>query len=352
VLVTGCYGERDAAGRDEQQGQGTPGPAVPVSNARQPGVDSPVPRQRFLGIQVFDLHSGVDDAADALDALGRAVTALGTDHQLTTTVAVGPRVVRATCGAETVGAVDLPVFAGEQVADGDRGGDLFVQVCADLQRTVRSAEAGLAAALAEWATPRWSDEGFRGEADGRGVRNILGFYDGVAVPTSAADLDSDVWTDDTDGLADATVVVVRRLRIDTARFRRLDVAAQEAVFGRHKRSGSPLSGGSIDDDVDLQAKSESGVYDIPVSAHVRRAHPFTGGAERLMLRRSYSYDHGAGDRGLLFVSFQRELAMFVDTQRAMDDGDALMSYATATGSGTWLVLPWDRTTPLGSVLRT
>jgi deferrochelatase/peroxidase EfeB len=70
-----------------------------------------------------------------------------------------------------------------------------------------------------------------------------------------------------------------------------------------------------------------------------------------MLRRGYSYANSDADKGLLFVSFQRELRTFVQTQRRLDEGDALMAFATATASGTFLVLPgFSAERPLGADL--
>lgn len=70
-------------------------------------------------------------------------------------------------------------------------------------------------------------------------------------------------------------------------FHRLPVAGQEAVIGRRRDNAEPLSGGGIDADVDLGAKTARGEYLIPADAHVRVAHPLTSGTG-LMLRRSYS----------------------------------------------------------------
>ena len=104
------------------------------------------------------------------------------------------------------------------------------------------------------------------------------------------------------------------------------------MIGRTKRTGVPLSGGDITTDVNLQAKSGTGVFDIPNDAHVRRAHPLFSGAGRLMLRRGYSYRAAPDDQGLAFICFQRDLQMFVRTQNSMDGGDRLLDFATTTGS--------------------
>jgi dye decolorizing peroxidase len=345
-LVVGAGGCSAGSSTVGQQPQPKPRPAP----RRQPGVADPAPRQRYAALQVLDLAPGTD-ARTLLARLGDRVAALGAPDGLTVTVAVGPAVVRATAGEGVVGATDLPRFATDAIEDDAEGGDLLLQVCADRRPTVRRATAGLVARLGDGVRPRWSAEGYRGEVEGTATRNVLGFHDGVAVPHTPAELDEAVWTDASDGLADATVCVVRRIRLDHRRFGLLPVAEQEAVIGRRRRTGAPLSGGTIDDDVDLQAKSDAGVYDIPVDAHVRRAHPLPSGAGALMLRRGYSYRAGPDDQGLLFVSFQRDLDVFVRTQHSMEGGDRLLEFATTTGSGTFLVLPAAAPgAPLGAAL--
>lgn len=347
VALAGCSDDAPA----------TPGPttssttssAVPATR-RQPGVDAPVPRQRYAALRVLTLTDPTD-AKTLLAELGAVITALPRDDNLTVTVGVGPDVVRAARGDDFVGAEDLPVFASDAIEDDASGGDLLLQVCADRRATALGTAADLLTTLGGRASAAWEVDGYRGEVEGVAARNVLGFFDGVAVPTTAEDLAADVWTDATDGLADATICVVRRIRLDHRRFGLLPVAEQDAVFGRHKRSGAPLSGGGIGADVDLQAKSDDGVFDIPNDAHVRRAHPLFSGAGRLMMRRGYSYRAAPDDQGLAFICFQRELQVFVRTQNSMDGGDRLLDFATTTGSGTFLVLPaWDGASPLGASL--
>ena len=45
------------------------------------------------------------------------------------------------------------------------------------------------------------------------------------------------------------------------------------------------------------------------------------------------------DRGLLFVSFQKQLRTFVATQHRLVEGDAMMRYVTTTASSAFLILP-------------
>lgn len=352
-LALGASGVALAACSDDDPA--APTPSDPTSTTAQPtrrqqGVDAPVPRQRYAAIRVATITDPTE-AETLLTELGTAITALPRTDNLTVTVGVGPEVVKAARGADFIGAEDLPEFASDAIEDDARGGDLLLQVCADRKATVLDVATTLLASLAGRATTAWEIDGYRGEVEGVAARNVLGFFDGIAVPTTPEDLSANVWTDETDGLADATVCVVRRIRLDHRRFGLLPVAEQDAVFGRHKRSGTPLSGGGILADVNLQAKSDDGVFDIANDAHVRRAHPLFSGAGKLMMRRGYSYRAAPDDQGLAFICFQRELQMFVRTQNSMDGGDRLLDFATTTGSGTFLVLPaWTDDDPLGASL--
>jgi dye decolorizing peroxidase len=168
------------------------------------------------------------------------------------------------------------------------------------------------------------------------------------VPRGEAELKRSVWIGE-GRLAGATVCVIRRLRIDTARFRGQPVEAREAIIGRRLGDGAPLSGGGPDDQVDLNAKTPEGEFLVPARSHARGAHPsFTGSG--LMFRRSYSFENGT-ESGLVFISFQNELRIFVATQQRLDEVDDLMKYVTPTASGTFLMLPGFRAQdPLGSGL--
>ncbi|CAN5692781.1 hypothetical protein BH11ACT8_BH11ACT8_28110 [soil metagenome] len=346
-LAAACQSDDEVLHQDGPGGTDTPAPAV---TRRQAGVDTPLPRQRYAVVSVLTL-ADVGAAQATLRRLGEAVLDVAQTDGVTVTVGVGPAVVRSARGAGFVGAEDLATFESDRIEDGARGGDLLLQVCADRKSTTRSVTDDLVTAIGRAARTSWSIDGYRGEVDGVGARNLLGFYDGVAVPTEPAEIDADVWTDESDGLADATICVLRRIRLDHRRFASLPVTEQEAVLGRHKRSGAPLSGGGSTADVDLQARSDDGVFDIANDAHVRRAHPLFSGARKLMMRRGYSYRAAPDDQGLAFICFQRELQMFVRTQNSMDGGDRLLTFATTTGTGSFLVLPmWTRAEPLGATL--
>lgn len=138
------------------------------------------------------------------------------------------------------------------------------------------------------------------------------------------------------------------MELDLTRFAALPVAEQEAVFGRRRASGVPLSGGTPASAPELGAKTPDGRYLVPVDAHVRRANPTAVGVGH-MLRRSYSTDEPAP--GLLFISFQNDLRTFTATLTRMDTSDALLPFTTTTAGASFLILPgFDRQHPLGSTL--
>ncbi len=316
--------------------------------------------QRNLLAVVADLGPGVAPGPLLAD-LGKAVRTLTAGSgagllglpagDLTVTVGVGPRLVR-TAGPALPGAADLPRFSRERITPRARGGDLLLQICADDALLVPLAAAALLDRLGDRVRERWRQSGRRGTevpvAQGlTAPRNLLGFVDGIVGPHTAAEQERDLWLAGPPAVAGGTLAVLRRMELDLPRFAALSVAEQEAVFGRRRASGVPLSGGTAASGPRLGAKTPDGRYLIPVDAHVRRANPTTVGVGH-MLRRSYSMDEPPG---LLFISFQNDLRTFTATLSRMDASDALLPFTTTTASASFLILPgFDRRRPLGSHL--
>lgn len=333
----------------------TPSPVSPTGE-HQAGIARPAAAQPHLLLAVYDLDG---DPAAVLAALGDSILALTSGEHpalagiapgdLTVTVGVGPRLMQL-ARAGGAGTEPLPTYPREEIDERHRGGDLVIQACASDPLVPALALAGMidgATALTE----RWRQRGARGPSvavrEGHSApRNVLGFVDGIAAPVSEDELAESVWIG-AGPLAGASILVVRRMEIDLAAFRRLSIEAQERVVGRERASSAPLSGGTIGDDVDLQAKTPKGSYMIPVDAHVRRAHPRPAGVP-LMLRRSYSMDEPLG---LLFVSYQAELRTFTQTMARMAESDALLDFTRTTAAGVFLALPgFDAQHPLGSTI--
>ncbi|MBW4722351.1 Dyp-type peroxidase [Saccharothrix obliqua] len=337
-----------------------PAPVSPVG-PRQAGVVLPREAQPNLLVLVADVDDGVA-VGPLLAGLGEAVRGLvaGTDARLlglppgdlTVTIGVGPRLVRAVDPA-LPGATDLPPFAHERIEPRARGGDLLVQVCASDAVVPPVVAAALLDRAGAGVRERWRQTGRRGSAVPvksavTAPRNVFGFIDGIVGPHAEAEQERDLWLPGPAPVAGGTIAVIRRMELDLRRFAALPVADQEAVFGRSRSTGAPLSGGTIAADPDLGAKTPDGRYLIPADSHVRRAHSSVVGVGH-MLRRSYSMDEPAP--GLLFISFQNDIRTFTNTLTRMDNSDALLPFTTTTASATFLVLPgFSPERPLGSTL--
>lgn len=325
--------------------------AVQATGEHQSGIASPETPQTFNLTLVSDFSLIADMGFLAtvgerlLDLLDDPGLELG---DLTATVGIGPRVV-AQFDVGLDGSQSLPVFGGDTtLAPASTGGDLLLIVSASDPTTLAPTAEKLLAAV-PGAVERWRQFGFRGPGEKGITRNNFGFHDGIVVPRGDAELAENVWLRGDPRTAGGTIAVVRRLRMDTAAFGQLPVVQQEAIVGRRRSDGAPLSGGELTDEVGLTAKTADGQYVTPAGSHVRAAHPATTGSA-LMLRRGYSYAEGA-ESGLVFTCFQRDLRTFVATQQRIDERDEMMRYVSVTASASFLVLPgFDRDRPLGSTL--
>ena len=344
-FALGRAGEQDASSSSSaDQGTGRPVPAV---GRHQGGVALPTLPQRSCLIAVADFDRTT--LQEALHSLGEAIARV-TDPErplteqtpdgpgdLTVTIGLGPRALAATAHPELAASATLPTFRGDDTLPANRlGGDLLISVNASDQTILEPVLAHLTGGIPGYRL-RWSDYGYRGPADQGVTRNPLGYFDGIIVPRTPADLTADVWIAD-GPLADGTICCIRRFQVHTDDFRILSADEQDRVIGRHRPDGSPLSGGSRFDNVDLDAKADNGDPLVPTHAHARAAHPsYT--ASRLMLRRSYSYRDSDTDHGHLFISHQNDVQAFAKTQLRLDDVDDLMKYVTPTATAAFAILP-------------
>lgn len=342
----------------------------------QAGIARPgTPQQNGLVVSLDftdrDLPGFLSGLPARLAALGDAITRFTSPSDfdplvvpdgpgdLTVTVGLGPEVIGA-IDSTLPGSRSLPLFAGdEMLAPANVGGDLLLGIYSSNPGPLHDVVSGLVAAVGS-VSVRWQQRCFRATGEGTVTRNPFGYHDGIIVPHGADELAENVWIDDK-RLAGATICVIRRLRLNVAGFSAEPTARQDAIIGRTRQSGAPLSGGRAHAEVNLLAKSASGEFLTPARSHARAAHPsFTGSA--LMLRRGYAY---AGDQitgpdgslqtetGLMFICFQRDLETFTKTQFRLDETDDLMAYSTPTASATFVVLPgFDSTNALGSALFT
>jgi deferrochelatase/peroxidase EfeB len=362
------------------------GPTVhPFFGAHQAGVTTPV--QDHLHFAAFDMVEGTDrddlvrllrdwshaaarmsqglqvspsdslggdpeePPADTGEALGLAASGL------TVTIGLGPGLFEregidrfGIAAARPPDLAPLPRFAGDALKPARSDGDLCVQVCADDPQVALHAVRNLARIAFERAATRWSQTGFgrttSTAASRQTPRNLMGFKDGTSnIPAEdQAVLDQHVWVPPASRpgwLAGGTYLVVRKIEMLIEDWDREPLASQQAVFGRLKESGAPLTGGDEFTAPDFEARV-AGVEVIDREAHVRLAHPSNNGGMRI-LRRGYNYADGTNadgglDAGLLFISYQRSPAQFIALQRALAT-DALNDYIRHVGSAIFVVPP-------------
>jgi deferrochelatase/peroxidase EfeB len=383
VAVAGA-GVGGLAGHVADTKQATPAPAdrVPFHGARQAGIATP-PQQR-LAFAAYDVVTTDRAALQELLKTWTAAAAAMTAGQmvpgdsttpaappadtgeavglppanLTITIGFGPSLFDGRfglAGKRPAALADLPHFAKDQLDAGTSNGDLCIQACADDPVVAFHAIRNLARLGRGQVVMRWSQLGF-GKASSTSAaeetpRNLMGFKDGTRNIETADDalMNQHVWVGaDTDQawMRGGSYLVARRIRMKIEAWDRDYLSDQEAVFGRTKVSGAPLTGAKEHDDPDFVAKdAATGEPVIPVDAHVRlAAHENNDGLR--ILRRGYSYtdgmfsDSGELDAGLFFIAFQRDpRTQFVPLQRKLSANDALNEYIEHVGSGLFACPP-------------
>ncbi|MEU1404205.1 iron uptake transporter deferrochelatase/peroxidase subunit [Streptomyces sp. NPDC005728] len=244
----------------------------------------------------------------------------------------------------------LPDFSSDQLDKARSDGDLWVQIGADDALVAFHALRAIQKDAGSAARVRWQMNGFNrtpgATAHPMTARNLMGQLDGTRNPKPAeADFDQRIFvpaSGDPAWMANGSYAVVRRIRMLLDDWEKLSRTAQEAVVGRRKADGAPLSGGSETTPMDLEKTDAKGGYVVPVNAHARITRPDRNGGAA-MLRRPFSYHDGIDtdgtpDAGLLFVCWQADpLRGFVPVQRKLDRGDALSQYIRHEASGLFAV---------------
>lgn len=371
--------------------QNQPDPeTVPFYGARQAGITTPA--QDRLHMAAFDVLTNDRDelirllkdwteAAAAMTA-GREAGATGAVNgpydappedtgeamglsagRLTLTFGFGPTLFEkdgvARFGLEgrrPAALIDLPHFPGDQLQDQRTGGDLVVQACSDDPQVAVHAIRNLSRTAFGRAHIRWSQLGFgRTSSTSRAQqtpRNLFGFKDGTR-NVKAEDttlLDEHVWVAAGAAPAEAwmesgSYLVARRIRMHIEIWDRTSLREQEALIGRTKSEGAPLSGGTEFTDPNFEASGLPNEPLIATDAHVRIAHPAHNNGVH-MLRRGYNFTDGSDglghlDAGLFFIAFVKDpRTHYVPMQRAMARQDTLsVEYLEHTGSGLFAIPP-------------
>jgi deferrochelatase/peroxidase EfeB len=320
---------------------------------------------RGLSEELDALMSGrVPAATDpALPPADSGVLDEVTDPGLMATVSVGASLFDARYGLadrKPRELVTMPFLANDRLDPARSHGDVLLalqgkepDVCVHaLRRVMRRTRSGL---VLKWMQDTFTRPDAIPKVGQTQSRNLLGFKDGTANPDAADDslMNTLVWTSAADTAptaqdrepawtAGGTYQVVRVIRMMVERWDRASLDEQEAIFGRHKVSGAPLSG-QKETDLPEYGEDPDGKV-IPLTAHIRLANPRDQRTkDKVLVRRGMSYSRGvdsAGllDQGLAFVSYQRRLSHFLEAQERLR-GEPLEEYTRPEGGGFFYVLP-------------
>ncbi|HEV7655846.1 MAG TPA: Dyp-type peroxidase [Mycobacteriales bacterium] len=286
-----------------------------------------------------------------------------TDPGLTITVSVGASLFDARYGLadrKPRELVTMPFLANDRLDPARSHGDVLISlqgkepdVCIHaLRQIMRRTRSGL---VLHWLQDTFTRPDAVPKLGQTQSRNLLGFKDGTANPNADDEdlMNTLVWTSTADVAQDATgreptwtvggtYQVVRVIRMLVERWDRAALEEQESIFGRRKVNGAPLSG-KAETDIPDYADDPNGKV-TPMSAHIRLANPRDDRTkDKVLVRRGMSYTRGmdsAGllDQGLAFVSYQRRLTHFLETNDRLK-GEPLEEYIRPEGGGFFYVLP-------------
>jgi deferrochelatase/peroxidase EfeB len=386
-LTAAGFGAAEALDRSGRPQPGSVEAAVPFHGTRQAGIITPA--QDRLHFVSFDVTT--ESRADLIDLLrewtktaarittgaeasaGGAVggpseappadtgEALGLPaSRLTLTIGFGTSLFDKRFGLTAQrpkALVDLPAFPGDELDPARSGGDLAIQACADDPQVAVHAIRNLARIGFGAVAVRWSQLGFgRTSSTTRGQttpRNLFGFKDGTA-NLKAEDgrlLDRQLWAQRADGsdwMHNGSYLVARRIRMHIEVWDRTTLTEQQAIFGRFKGAGSPLtSPDSASHEFDeFEFDTVTGLAEpvIAVDAHTRLAHPDANHGARL-LRRGYNFVDGSDglgrlDAGLFFLAYQRDpRKQFIPIQQNLARSDAMNEYVQHVGSAIFACPP-------------
>jgi deferrochelatase/peroxidase EfeB len=243
---------------------------------------------------------------------------------------------------------DLPALPSDQLRPESTGGDLSLQACADDPQVAYHAIRNLTRMARGTATTRWTVTGFGRASAGpsqKTPRTLLGFKDGTRNIESDADYAKFVWTDGSDQawMNGGSFMVARKIHMNIEVWDTDRVSDQNAVFGRTKVEGAPLTGTHENDTPDFKKTDAAGQPIISPTAHIAlAAHENNGGIK--ILRRSYNFtdgidDVGQIDAGLLFIAYMNDPAHFVTLQTRLGSSDRLNEYISHVGSALFAIPP-------------
>ncbi|MFG3480342.1 Dyp-type peroxidase [Streptomyces sp. NPDC047980] len=208
-----------------------------------------------------------------------------------------------------------PAFAGDLLDPQQTGGDVLIELSGHKAADVRAYGKALIAAVSEWRL-RWQLEGHRPSSrvdDRQGLaRNPFHFTEGFGNPSTEREVTERIVVRGDQGepawAVGGSYQVVRIVRLATELWDKDSAREQERITGR-RRDGRWLDGTPAGEQPNSAADPEGRL--TPLDSHVRLAAPDRRNPPPIV-RRSYTYDRGNGDRGLIFSCFQRDLAEGVE----------------------------------------
>ncbi|MET8149170.1 iron uptake transporter deferrochelatase/peroxidase subunit [Actinoplanes sp. NPDC049668] len=280
---------------------------------------------------------------------------------LTITAGFGPTLFRGADGRDRFGLAarrpaalePLPRFTGDTLDEALSGGDIGIQACANDPQVAVHAIRNLARIGMGAVSVRWSQLGFgRTSSTSTGqetARNLFGFKDGTRNLKAEQEelLREHLWVQPGDGpdwMTGGSYLVTRKIRMLVETWDRSPLAEQETIIGRHKGTGAPLGLHGEFEEPDFTAVGADGEPLIPVTAHVRLAHPDANKGAR-MLRRGYNFVDGSDglgrlNAGLFFIGYQRDpRTSFVPVQRSLAAQDEMNEYVRHVSSGLFACPP-------------
>lgn len=382
-LAVGAAGSAlaDGGGPPAAAGTGTGPGTVPVVDAgdeqlafygaHQPAMTAPAQGQGWL--TAFDLKPGADAAQfralmrqwtqiAATTMAGRPLPA-GEDAMaygrgpagLSVTFGFGASLLTKLGLAHQIpqALTPLPSFLNDALDPAAGDGDLCVLAAANDGLVAIHALRALQRAAAGLCTQRWQVSGF---ADVAGAmpspvstsRNLMGQLDGTGNPKPGTTaFDQTVYVPETAApgwMRGGSYLVFRKIRMLLSDWDTLGRSAQEAVIGRDKLTGAPLSGGTEYTTPDYEKFDADGSLAIPPGAHIRQAAAqFNNGAT--ILRRAFNYydgqlPDGSPDAGLIFLAFQADPANgFTVIQQRLSGADSLSTFIRHEASALFAILP-------------
>jgi dye decolorizing peroxidase len=332
--------------------------------AHQPGIDAPTQAQATL--VAFDLapalrQQGPDMARRELVSLSRAWSDIAAramageplpaddamaygrgPASLTMTIGFGASLLRAIGLSHQVpdALAPIPAFLGDALDATASDGDLGVLVAGNDGLVITHALRALQRVAHGTLRQRWQLSGF---ADSPGAlptpsatpRNLMGQLDGTGNParhTTAFERAVFVPVDGTPAwMRGGSYLVARRIRMLLDDWDTLSRPEQEAVIGRRKDNGAPLSGGTEFTPANYDALTASGGLAIPAGAHIRQARPAANQGATI-LRRGFNYYEGtladgSPNAGLMFLAFQADPRTgFVPIQQRLAGADSLSTF--------------------------